>query len=97
MRFDWDPEKNEQLKLERSISFEDIALLLSEGVLWKFAEHPNSEKYPNQRVFLIPIDNYIYFVPFVMNKEVIFLKTAYPGRKATKDYLKEKEAENERR
>jgi uncharacterized DUF497 family protein len=89
VRFDWDIEKNERLKKERNISFEDIALLLAAGKLWKTADHPNPEKYPNQRVFLVPLDGYIFFVPFVMENETIFLKTAFPHRKATRDYLKE--------
>jgi len=87
--FDWDPEKNEQLKKERGISFDEVALLLSQGILWKIIEHPNKERFGHQKVFLIPIDGYIYFVPFVADQEVIFLKTAFPHRKATKDYLKE--------
>jgi len=90
MQFDWNPEKNEWLKKNRKISFEEIALLLAEGKLWKVADHPNQKKYQNQKVFLLPIDNYIYFIPYVLEKEVIFLKTALPHRKATKDYLQEK-------
>ena len=35
MNFDWDPEKNEKLKRERDISFEEIAFNLGEGNLWK--------------------------------------------------------------
>jgi uncharacterized DUF497 family protein len=89
VRFDWDSEKNEWLRKERNISFEDIALLLAAGKLWKTADHPNPEKYPNQRVFLIPIDGYIFFVPFVTENDTIFFKTAFPHRKATKDYLTE--------
>jgi uncharacterized DUF497 family protein len=88
--FDWDPEKNEWLKENRGISFEEIALLLSNGILWKRTKHPNQKEYPHQEVFLIPIDNYIYFVPYVIDESTIFLKTAFPHRKATKDYLKEK-------
>ena len=91
MKFEWNPEKNEKLKRERDISFDEIATLLSSGVIWKIADHPNSAAYPNQRVFLLPINDYIYFVPFVVEKDVIFLKTAFPHRKATKDYLKEKQ------
>lgn len=90
MKFDWDPEKNEWLKENRNISFEEIAFLLSEGALWKRARHPNQDEYPNQEIFLIPIDNYIHFVPFVIDGDTIFLKTAFPHRKATKDYLTEK-------
>lgn len=90
VKFDWDPEKNEWLKRERGISFEELALLLAAGRLWKTTEHPNRRKYPNQRVFLVPVDGYIYFVPYVMDGETIFLKTAFSHRKATQDYLKEK-------
>ncbi len=90
MRFDWNPEKNEWLKRNRQVSFEEIALLLSSGSVWKITDHPNQNAYPNQRVFLVPIDDYIHFVPFVMEDGIIFLKTAFPHRKATKMYLKEK-------
>jgi uncharacterized DUF497 family protein len=45
--FDWDPEKNEKLKRERGISFEEIALLLGVGCVWAITKHWNTEKYPN--------------------------------------------------
>jgi len=90
VKFDWDPEKNEWLKSERHISFEDLSLLLAAGMLWKTTDHPNPNKYPNQRVFLVPIDGYIYFVPYVIEAETIFLKIAFPNRKATRNYLKER-------
>ena len=90
MRFDWDPEKNECLKRERGISFEELALLLAAGRIWKTTAHSNQRKYPNQRVFLVPVDGYIYIVPYVIDGETIFLKTAFPHRIATQDYLKEK-------
>lgn len=50
-------------------------------------EHPNQGKYSNQKIFVINIDNYIYLVPFVINEKRIFLKTIFPSRKATKQYL----------
>jgi uncharacterized DUF497 family protein len=90
MRFEWNSEKNELLKETRNVSFEEIATLLAAGKIWKVMDHPNPDVYPNQRVFLVPINHYIFFVPFVMEKDVIFLKTAFPHRKATKDYLQEK-------
>ena len=90
MIIDWDPEKNEWLKAQRNISFEELALLLSTGVIWKVTDHPNPEKYPNQKVFLVPIDDYIYFVPCAIAEDTIFLKTAFPHRKATRDYLNER-------
>jgi len=92
VKFDWDPEKNKKLKEERNVSFEEVALLLGNGILWKVSKHWNPKKYPNQRVFLIPIDNYIYAVPFVEEKDgTIFLKTIFQSRKLTKIYRAEME------
>jgi len=96
MKFDWDPEKNEQLKKERGISFEEIALLLGSGFLWKVTKHWNEEQYPNQRVFLVPIDGYIHAVPFVKDGDTYFLKTAFPTRKLTKQFKKELEEKDEK-
>lgn len=89
MRFDWDSAKNEQLKAERGISFEEIALLLGNGDLWSVSKHWNTRKYPNQRVFLVPVKGYIYAVPFVKEGDVFFFKTAFPSRKLTKQYQQE--------
>ncbi len=87
--FEWDPDKNEMLKKERGLSFEEIAFLLGEGCLWAVTKHWNPGKYPNQRIFLIPIDGRIIAVPFIQDKETIFLKTAFPSRKMTKLYRQE--------
>ena len=89
--FDWDPEKNEKLKRERGISFEEIVFTLGEGRLWKIENHRNREGYPNQRIFFVPIGDYVYLVPFVRDENSFFLKTAFPSRKATKEYRKETE------
>lgn len=89
MIFEWDSDKNEQIKTERGISFEEIVLLLGAGKLWAVTKHWNPLKYPTQKIFLIPIDGRIIAVPFVQNKEKIFLKTAFPSRKMTKLYREE--------
>ena len=89
MIFEWDPEKNEKLKKERGISFEEIAFLLGSGCLWAVTKHSNEDKYTNQRIFLIPIDGKIIAVPFLQDREKIFLKTAFPSRKMTKLYKQE--------
>lgn len=86
----WNPVKNQQLIIERGISFEDVIFYLQQGALLDDIEHPNKDKYPNQRIFVINIDNYIYLVPYVENQKEIFLKTVIPGRKATKQYFGEK-------
>lgn len=35
------------------------------------------------------VDDYAYLMPYVENREELFLKTVSPGRKATKQYLGE--------
>ena len=85
----WNSTKNQQLISERGISFEDIVFYLQQGALLDDIEHPNNDKYPNQRVFVINIDDYAYLVPYVEDRKEIFLKTVIPSRKATKIYLGE--------
>lgn len=92
--FEWDPEKNEKIKSERRISFEEIALLLGMGSVWAVTKHWNPEKHPNQRIFLIPVDGQIVAVPFVQDREKIFLKTAFVSRKMTKQYRDEQNETN---
>ena len=85
--FDWNPEKNAQLLVERGVSFEDANFfLMNDGLLDDIA-HPDSSRYPNQRVFIINIEGYAYLVPYVETAECVFLKTIVPSRKATRKYL----------
>ena len=86
--FSWNEEKNELLKEERQISFEDVVFYISQGFLLDVLEHPNQEKYQGQKIFVVQIDDYAYLVPFVESEQGIFLKTIIPSRKATKKYLK---------
>lgn len=89
-RFDWDDAKNERLKKERGISFEEIALTIENGSVLDIIEHPNQKRYPGQSVFIININMYAYLAPFVEDEEKVFLKTIIPSRKATKKYLIER-------
>ena len=91
MKFEWDPEKNEWLKKERKISFEKIIFHLSQGDVWKIADHSDQENYPDQKIYFVIVENYIYLVPHVVEKDYIFLKTIIPSRKATKMYQNEQE------
>lgn len=81
-------EKNKFLKSKRRISFDKVSEMIKKEKLVKVIEHPNKKKYPNQRIFLVEIEDYIYAVPFIEGKEFIFLKTIYPSRKYTKQYRK---------
>jgi len=86
--FSWSEEKNEFLKAERQISFEDVVFYIQQGFLLDVLEHPNQEKYKGQKIFGVQIDDYVYLVPFVEDDYEVFLKTMIPSRKATKKYLK---------
>lgn len=91
MKYDWDSEKNERLKRERNISFEKIIFHLARGDVWKLADHPGQENYPGQKIYFVIVEDYIYLVPHVVEKDYVFLKTIIPSRKATKVYRNEKE------
>jgi uncharacterized DUF497 family protein len=91
MRYEWDPEKNERLKTERNISFEKILFHLARGDVWKLADHPDQESYPGQKIYFVIVDERIYLVPHVVEKNYIFLKTIIPSRKATRAYKREQE------
>ncbi len=82
----WSEKKNEQLKQSRGISFEDIVLALESGGLLDVLAHPNPRQYPNQKVLVVAVMEYVYLVPHVEEAEHVFLKTVIPSRKATRDY-----------
>lgn len=87
IHFAYSPEKNLFLKEIRGISFEEVELAIDEGRVLDITDHPNRNKYPNQKVYVLNINNYVYLVPFVKKSEKeIFLKTIFPSRKAVKKY-----------
>ncbi len=79
----WNSEKNEILKRERGISFEEISYLIEPGQILGIEEHPGRS---NQKIYILEIENYAVVVPFVEKDNEIFLKTAFPSRKYTKRY-----------
>ena len=85
--FKWNVEKNESLEKERGITFEEIVQKIEAGAKITEMDHPNKEKYPNQKIMIVNVDGYAYLVPFVMVGNGYFLKTIIPSRKATKKYL----------
>ena len=86
-KIDWNAEKNQRLRLERSITFEDVLFVLQSGGLLDDVVHPNQDKYPQQRVLVVKINDYAWLVPYVESETGIFLKTIIPSRKATRQYL----------
>jgi uncharacterized DUF497 family protein len=83
----WNEEKNQRLKSERGVSFEEIIVHIAIGDVLNIVEHPNPEKYKGQRIFIVKMRDYAWLVPFVESEDEIFLKTIIPSRKATRKYL----------
>ena len=88
-RFSWNREKNEQLKKERRVSFEDVVFHIQHGDLLDILEHPNPKRFGRQRIFVVRINEYVYLVPFVESEDETFLKTIIPSRKATRKYFRQ--------
>jgi uncharacterized DUF497 family protein len=91
-QFRWNQEKNLKLSEERGITFEAIVYAISKGDVIDVFDHPHPENYPNQSVYAVNINDYVYLVPFVREENgVHFLKTIIPSRKATRQYLRRHE------
>ncbi len=86
--FRWNPDKNRELLSERGVSFEQVVVAIEGGGLLDVLAHPNTKRYPNQRLLVVTWDSYAYLVPYVEEREYFFLKTVIPSRKATREYLK---------
>ncbi len=84
----WNTEKNEFLQKERGISFEMVNYLIETKNILDIYNHPDQDKSPGQRIYVIEFEDYAYLVPFIEDDEAIFLKTIIPSRKATNKYLK---------
>ena len=93
--FRWNPEKNEFLKADRGVSFESVVIAIESGGLLDILAHPQQAKYPRQRVLVVALDSYVYLVPFVEEEDYFFLKTIIPSRKATREFLKQGEPDDE--
>ena len=70
MEISWDEAKNQKIKTDRGLSFEEIVQELVAGRVLDITDHPSR---PNQKTFVIDGDG-------------VFLKTAYISRKAKKKY-----------
>lgn len=89
MEIRWSDEKNSILKQTRNVSFEDVENAIMNDKVLDIVPHHNQEKYAHQKLMIITIRNYTYYVPFVWSEEEIFLKNIIPSRKYHKIYHKE--------
>lgn len=85
--FRWSAQKNEILKHERGVSFEEVTVAVAAGHLLDVLQHPNRARYPRQKVLVVAVAGYAHLVPFVEEDDHLFLKTIIPSRKATRDYI----------
>jgi len=85
--YQWNKDKNEQIKTERGLSFEQVVMHIEGGDLLDVYQHPNQDRYPGQQILVVRIGEYAYVVPFVESADGRFLKTIIPSRKATREYL----------
>ena len=85
--FAWDDEKNEFLETTRGIGFEDVVFHIRNGDVLDVIRHPNKDRYPNQNIIVLNVEDYVYLVPYVKEEGIRFLKTIIPSRKATREYL----------
>jgi len=90
MYFDWDEEKNRQIREQRNICFEDFVQAFNDDNVIEIIEHFNKNKYPEQKLFIVELNGYIHYVPFVQDDEKYFLKNIIPSRKLHKLYKKDK-------
>ena len=83
----WDPTKDEWLRRNRGLSFEDVVYHLEHGGLLDDIAHPNQEMHPGQRLYVVRMEDYVYLIPFDLDGNVADLRTVYPSRKFTRAYL----------
>ena len=57
MEFIWDADKNALLQRTRGLGFEVIVTAIMTGGLVANMPHPHRERYPQQRVFIVAINN----------------------------------------
>ncbi len=68
----WDSDKNALLQVTRGIGFELVAQKIANGDVIDIVEHPNTARYPHQRLFIIEFSGYAHLVPFVETEDEIF-------------------------
>jgi hypothetical protein len=81
----WDPEKSQQIldNPDRGISLELIAELVQAGFVLGIEQR---RQYPDQKAFVVLVDQDVWCVPFREDEDTIFLITAWPDRQLKRKY-----------
>jgi len=86
----WSEEKNQLLIMQRGLSFEMVLEKLEKGEIIAKRAHSDKKRYSHQYIFVLCLNDYICYVPFVENENEIFLKTIIPSRKLEKEFKESK-------
>jgi uncharacterized DUF497 family protein len=85
----WDEEKDEKLRKERGVCFEEVVERIVTNEILDVLEHRTRK---NQKILVIALEGRIHAVPFFWDEDGnIFLKTIYPSRKLQRRYGKKQE------
>jgi hypothetical protein len=82
----WSIEKDQLLRDARGrfgIGLAECAAAIEDD---RILDDLQNEFRPNQGIFILEIENYVFVVPYVFDQETIFLKTMYPSRKLMARY-----------
>ena len=83
--FEWDPKKAEKVLAERGIRFEDIECEVRADRFMD-VKVKNQENHPDQRMFVVRIDDYAVCAPYVkVTKNKARLVTAFKSRVFNKE------------
>ena len=82
----WNEEKNQLLILQRGLGFEMVLEKVERREILARRTHPDKKRYPHQFIFILELNGYICYVPFIENEEEIFLKTIIPSRKLKNEF-----------
>jgi uncharacterized DUF497 family protein len=63
VEYRWNEDKNAQLLRERRLSFEMVVEALANGDLLTDRPHPDTVRYPNQRLLFVVIGEYVCVAP----------------------------------
>ena len=84
MDFVWVKSKNDWLKRERFVSFEEIAAIIQQDDYQDVIENPARA---GQYCLVLQLRSYMWIVPYVIDAEDrLVFKTAYPSRKYHRIY-----------
>ena len=82
----WDEAKDEKLRSERGVCFEEVVERIIANEILDILEHRTRK---HQKIFVVALKDRIYAVPFLKDEEGnVFLKTIYPSRKLQRRYGK---------